>query len=89
MRGRNEFGEGRLGWIGRCDVCTRKRKAGAKPTSQRQADGTVRMDLTMPEAFAMMRPSSARRRHGQTRDVSRTSVSEAGQPSQRADWARP
>lgn len=37
----------------------------------------------------MMPLSPARGRHGLTRDVLRTSVPEAGQPSQRADWARP
>jgi hypothetical protein len=34
----------------------------------------------------MMWWSSARRRHGLARDVLRTSVPVAGQPSQRADW---
>jgi hypothetical protein len=37
----------------------------------------------------MMRLSPSRGRCGLTRDVLRTSVLEAGQPSQRADWARP
>ena len=46
------------------------------------------MDLTGHEVFGIMGRSSARRRHGLTRDVSRTSVSEAGQSSPRADWVR-
>jgi hypothetical protein len=36
--------------------------------------------------LSMIRLSSARRRRGLTRDVLRTSVSVAGQPSQRAGW---
>jgi hypothetical protein len=56
--------------------------------SQKQTSGTICMDLTGRETFRMMWRSSARRRRGLTRDVSRTSVPEAGQPSQRADWAR-
>jgi hypothetical protein len=56
--------------------------------SRKQTSGTISLNLTRPDVCRIMWRPSARRRRGLTRDVSRTSVSGAGQPSQRADRAR-
>ncbi len=44
------------------------------------------MNLTTPQALPMIVRSSARRRHGPARDVLRTNVPVAGQPSRRVGW---
>jgi hypothetical protein len=56
------------------------------PRSQEQKSGIFPRDLTTPQVLPMMVKSSARRRHGPARDVLRTNVPVAGQPSQRAGW---
>jgi hypothetical protein len=61
----------------------------SKPRSERQIDRTVPRTLTRRHVLRMMALSPARGRRGLTRGVLRTSVPGAGQPSQRADWARP
>lgn len=57
-----------------------------EPVSQEQKSRIFPRDLTTLEGLPMMAKSSARRRRGPARDVLRTNVSVAGQPSQRADW---
>lgn len=56
------------------------------PVSQEQKSGIFPRDLTTRERLPMMAKSSARRRHGPARDVLRTNVPVAGQPSQRVGW---
>ena len=55
-------------------------------TSQEQKSGIFPRSLTTLQGLPMIVESSARRRHGPARDVLRTNVLVAGQPSQRVGW---
>ena len=54
--------------------------------SQEQKSRIFPRGLTTSRGLPMIVKSSARRRHGPARDVLRTNVPVAGQPSQRAGW---